>query len=327
MILVEDLRAALREEQGQAESSNKADCVNGRPGRSKDGEPSKNRLVRSPSGTVRRTGTVNGSTSPSRPKIGKPAISSPESRPRAGSKSQSIPRDSPSNSPKAVRPRLPSGTTVPGPSKPTVNPAGRIRPPASRQNTLRAGSFTQTSGGKSSSPNRVARLSSPPTSRTGSPPTSPSLRAGSFGGSRPGSRRSSETTLHEAEHAKPDDKPDKAGPGQKIPDVDKKERKPLSPFYISPVHRKSLYPTFSGISVASDYADWISGSSEGVAEHQVLLEAWYESCGSGRDGDTALGQDAEWRKLEGFGGIVDLASLREVAEDVSRGLTSLNRRE
>jgi hypothetical protein len=37
---------------------------------------------------------------------------------------------------------------------------------------------------------------------------------------------------------------------------------------------------------------------------------------------TARGETASWRKLEGFGGVVDLTTLREVAEDVSPGSTS-----
>ena len=92
---------------------------------------------------------------------------------------------------------------------------------------------------------------------------------------------------------------------------DKQKPRPLCPFYISPIHRKSLYPTFSGVSVNSDFADWAYGSTGGGAEHQVLLEAW---CESSRQDE---GKGCGWTKLKGLGGIVDLASLREVAEDVS----------
>ena len=140
------------------------------------------------------------------------------------------------------------------------------------------------------------------------------MRSGSIFGTRPNSRRSSETTLNGMEPIpKSELQVVDAAPRQsdERDKGDKQKPRPLCPFYISPIHRKSLYPTFSGVSVNSDFAGWAHGSTGGGAEHQVLLEAW---CESSRQDE---GKGGGWVKLTGLGGIVDLASLREVAEDVS----------
>lgn len=363
MVLVEDLRAALKaqeeeEEQEEEEPSGKVSvCTNGQV-RGVDGVVDKGGLSRRSSETKlsRRgsTGAGNANGTVDRARAGQPTISmpSPKSGSRRGSHTISQSREMPghsnstSNPPREARPKLPPSSSVPSPNKnnkTSAVPGSRIRPPASRQNTLRAGSASVSYPGNTSptrrnsspsaaSPNRLARLASPPNSRLNSPPTSPSLRPGPFGGGKMGSRRaSSESTLngHEEEPANNTLKPATNVRGADSPqrsDIKSKKTReqktqPISPFYISPIHRKSLYPTFSGISVASDYADWVGESAGEAAGHRMLLEAWYESRKGVERNITARGETANWRKLEGFGGVVDLTTLREVAEDVSPGST------
>lgn len=363
MVLVEDLRAALKaqeeeEEQEEEEPSGKVwVCTNGQV-RGVDGVVDKGGLSRRLSETKlsRRgsTGAGNANGTVNRARAGQPTISmpSPESGSRRGSHTISQSREMPghsnsaSNPPREARPKLPPSSSVPSPNKnnkTSAVPGSRIRPPASRQNTLRAGSASVSYPGNTSptrrdsspsaaSPNRLARLASPPNSRLNSPPTSPSLRPGTFMGGKMGSRRaSSETTLngHEEEPANNIVKPATNVKGADSPqrnDIKSKKTheqktQPISPFFISPIHRKSLYPTFSGISVASDYADWVGESAGEAAGHRVLLEAWYESRKGVERNIPAHGETANWRKLEGFGGVVDLTTLREVAEDVSPAST------
>jgi hypothetical protein len=364
MVLVEDLRAALKaqeeeEEQDEEEASGKVSaCTNNGLARAIDGVAGKNgssrRLGETKMSRRDSTGVGDATGSVSRAQAGHSMIpaSSPEPRSRRGSQTISQSKELPGRSnststpPKEARPKFPSSSSVPSPNKnnkTSAVPGSRIRPPASRQNTLRTGSASASYPGNTSptrrnsspsaaSPNRLARLASPPNSRLNSPPTSPSLRPGTFVGGKMGSRRaSSETTLngHEEEPANNTLKPATNVKGADSPQRnDTKSKKtheqktrPISPFYISPIHRKSLYPTFSGISVASDYADWVGESAGEAAGHRVLLEAWYESRKGVERNITARGETANWRKLEGFGGVVDLTTLREVAEDVSPGST------
>jgi hypothetical protein len=82
----------------------------------------------------------------------------------------------------------------------------------------------------------------------------------------------------------------------------------LVPFYISYIHRKSLYPTFTGIQIKSDYAPWAEEGESDESGYETFLEGWVES------------EDGLWERLDGFGGVVDLRNVREVEEEVSHRL-------
>lgn len=129
-----------------------------------------------------------------------------------------------------------------------------------------------------------------------------------------------------------DEQTAKANGNNTLPAID-----PPTPFYISPISRKSLYPTFSGIAQVSDFASWAQEDVTQTAGTRLLLQAWIEedeeedTSGSERDENKELddnerdrgGQGRKkvrrkrWKELEGFGGVVDMRDLLELDEEVS----------
>ena len=333
MILVEDLRAALMEEE---EKGTKAE-VKREKGRSQaeNSKPAENKVVNG-----NQPGVVG---SPPRAVKVKPGSASIKEKPNGQERraSGSVPQESPDRSPKPLNhSRLASGSTAPSAMtspQGKVNgqtprqPGARTRPPASRQNTMRNASSGSCPNKSSASPNRVARLVSPSRSRYGSPPQSPGLGTAP---SRVWSRRSSDVGSgvddmgSASQTIQQDSLKSKQEPSDAAVRSDSRNRsnRSLVPFYVSPIHRKSLYPTFSGINVLSDYALWARDLEEGVAGVRVLLEAWIEDGQASRSiPDDHVRPDGfvGWKRLDGVGGVIDLAKLREVEEDVS-GYCSLS---
>jgi hypothetical protein len=327
MILVEDLRAVLmqQEEEGTKEEVNRE---KGRPP-VESSRTGKNKVANG------NQPGVAGSP-PKAVKI-KPGSASIKEKPIKQERraSGSIAKASPDRSPKLLNQSrlasgLPTTPVMPSPqgqvnSQTPRQPGARTRPPASRQNTMRNASSGSCPNKSSASPNRVARLVSPSRSRYGSPPQSPGLGTAP---SRVWSRRSSDVgssaddvgstgkTLRNSSSKSQQQASDAATGIDHGKTVDQS----LVPFYVSPIHRKSLYPTFSGINVLSDYASWARDLEEGVAGVKVLLEAWIEDGQASRlvsDDHGHFDGSVGWKRLNGVGGVIDLAKLREVEEDVS----------
>ena len=135
----------------------------------------------------------------------------------------------------------------------------------------------------------------------------------------------------------PHDDADKTKQGYSVTDptrssgtetVDPGKPDALTPFYVSPVHRKSLYPSFTDINALSDYAPWALKEQAGVAAHEVLIEAWIESPlavesnVAGEVTQECHNDTKRWTRLEGFGGLVDLRRLLEISSDQIEQLPS-----
>jgi hypothetical protein len=85
------------------------------------------------------------------------------------------------------------------------------------------------------------------------------------------------------------------------------------PFYISHIHRPSMYPTFPSLDERSDFADWVS--VEDGAGNVLCIDVWVEDT-THRSGSKA-GHDAAWQRLGKQTIFIDLRLLREVRDTVS----------
>ncbi len=87
-----------------------------------------------------------------------------------------------------------------------------------------------------------------------------------------------------------------------------------TPFYISPLHRPSISPTFTSIDRRSDFADWLNVEDE--AGHVVRLDVWVEKEGGRMEEDNSPGWDRVLGQV-----VVDLRKLKEVEKEVSEYVT------